>query len=100
MRTGTLKGRQEEGEGKPGLMKTTLTKKGKKKRMLNPNVKLITHNCPMSSSIHLFLGEWQKAFNSPIGINSAKLPVKHKDKALLSPKGLGMISSGKTCNMM
>ena len=30
MRTGTLKGRQEAGEGKPGLMKTTLTKKEKK----------------------------------------------------------------------
>ena len=28
------------------------------------------------------------------------LPVKHKDEALLSPKGLGVISSGKTCNMI
>lgn len=68
--------------------------------MLSPNVKLFAHNCPVSSFIHLFLGEWQKAFNSPIGINSARLPVKHKDEALLSPKGLGVISSGKTCNVM
>ena len=30
MRAGTLNGRQEWGKGKPGLMKTTLTKKGKK----------------------------------------------------------------------
>ena len=30
MRTGILKGRQEAGEGKLGLMKTTLTKKGEK----------------------------------------------------------------------
>lgn len=80
--------------------KHLLPKMGRSKCMLDPNIKLFTHGCPMSCFIHLFLGEWWKAFISPSRRNSARIPMKYKEEALCSPKGLGMISGGKTCNMI